>query len=607
MKKKKKTILLIPSIRKGNGTGHLKRCVLLAERLQLFGAEAGILIDSAEARRHSCYTVEQTAAFFSKSRRKKPRILTDAVASDWDICIFDTRQANLSRVNNFNGISLCIGLDEGGASREYFDYLIDILPNLEKTEPNISSPGFLELPEKPTEHKFSEADFDRQHAKILITFGGEDPQDLTGKFLEMAEDTGIFKHEELTVVQGPLFSKEIEKDGVEVLKAPSNLSQRLAEWDLVITSFGLTCFEALYSGVPVLLFNPSGYHRSLSIRAGIPEIGVNSPDAGRLEDYLGTPERLFRAVKTYSGLRSLDLASYLLQLSDGPRNICSGCGRKHHRIIYRNTDLSFFKCSNCGLVNQLYFGSDSMDYGKEYFFEDYRKQYGRTYLEDFRKIKAAGTERCSCISKIMEKGRLLDIGCGYGPFLSAADEAGYEVSGIDVSKEAAAYVSDELGFSSSAVSLEDFDAAAESDAYFDIITMWFVIEHLKDPAASLCKINSMLKRGGVFAFSTPNFNGITRRFSIKKFLTENPLDHYNIWSRQSALRLLKKYGFKLKYVRTPVVHPERFFRNQDNYSKLKGPLKKITDSVLSGLSRILLLGDTFEVYAVKISEKKENK
>ena len=599
MKKNKKTILLIPSVKKGNGTGHIKRCTALAERLQALGADTGILVDSAEARRHSCYTTDDVKSFLSRSRRRKPVILTDAVAADWDICIFDSRHAQLSRLSSFNGISTCVGLDEGGETRDYFDYLIDILPNLEKNEPNISSTGFLNFPEIDDGRQPAESVFQIETAKILITFGGEDEHDLTGKFLSMIEDTGILSRAELTVVEGPLFKKPVTGDAYKILKAPSNLSGMLGGWDLVITIFGLTCFEALHSGVPVLLFNPSGYHRSLSVRAGIPEIGVNHPDAGKLEDYLNNPARLYHAVKNYSGLARLDLASWVLGLPADDRNICRGCGRKHHKIIYRKPDVSFFRCANCGMVNQQYFGSDTMSYEEEYFFEDYRKQYGRTYLEDFNKIKESGLGRCSIIGKLAKEGTLLDIGCGYGPFLSAADDSGYRVFGIDISKDASLYSRDELGFNTAAVPLEELNHETFGMERFDIISMWFVLEHIKAPAAALRKINSMLETGGVLAFSTPNFDGITRRISTHSFLSSNPVDHYVIWTPRTAGKLLRKYGFKLKYTRTPVVHPERFFSKQELYFKLNAPMKKIVDGFIGCISRLFLLGDTFEVYAVK--------
>ena len=85
--------------------------------------------------------------------------------------------------------------------------------------------------------------------------------------------------------------------------------------------------------------------------------------------------------------------------------------------------------------------------GKEYFFEDYKAQYGKTYLEDFASIKAQGVRRVTNIELLFKTGRkksvthsLLDIGCAMGPFIDAAADSGWQVYGTDVSAQAVEYV-----------------------------------------------------------------------------------------------------------------------------------------------------------------------
>ena len=589
MSKDAKRILLIPSIDRGNGTGHIKRCTALAEGLQRLGCRTAVLADPAGRSRTDCYSPAEVGTFFTRGR-KSPPVVTEAVASDWDVCVFDTRRSRASRLNSFNGISLCIGIDEGGPVRDHFDYLIDVLPNLEHTAANISTTGFIRLPASADRKVSKGGGAIGPGSRVLVSFGGEDEHDLTGALLDAAGEDGLFTGMDLAVVEGPLFRKPVGEGDFEVLKAPSDLAGRLSGYDLVITSFGLTCFEALGSGVPVILLNPSTYHRSLSVRAGIPEIGVNHPDTSRLAELLCSPERLYRAAEEYGNTPRLDLASFIAGLSAEHTSKCRGCGRSHHRILYRSGEKSFFRCGNCSLVNQQYFGSDSMSYGKDYFFEDYRRQYGRTYLEDFSRIKSAGTGRVSVIKKIKRSGNLLDIGCGYGAFLSAASDAGFEVSGLDISTEAAAFCSDELGYRSLACSAEDCTAPDFGVDGFDVITMWFVIEHLENPAAILRKVHSMLEPGGVFAFSTPNFDGITRRVDQSRFFSENPLDHHTVWSPGAVRRLLRKSGFRVKYFRAPSVHQERFFKDREAYQRLSGPLRFVLDRLLGAISRRFLLG-----------------
>ncbi|HAK46072.1 MAG TPA: acylneuraminate cytidylyltransferase, partial [Spirochaeta sp.] len=158
-----------------------------------------------------------------------------------------------------------------------------------------------------------------------------------------------------------------------------------------------------------------------------------------------------------------------------------------------------------------------------------------------------------------------------------------------------------LGFKAAASAVEDFSPLDVGVESFDAVTMWFVIEHLRSLPAVLDKIHSMLEPGGVFAFSTPNYNGISRRRSAEGFLKSNPLDHYTIWSPSSARRLLSRHGFKLKRVKCPVIHPDRFF-NAGFYDRLPSALRRIIGFSTDAAGRLLNFGDTFEVYAVKIKD-----
>ena len=48
----------------------------------------------------------------------------------------------------------------------------------------------------------------------------------------------------------------------------------LGQWDLTVTSWGLTALESLAAGTPVVLFNPTVYHEQLTMAAGLPSLGV---------------------------------------------------------------------------------------------------------------------------------------------------------------------------------------------------------------------------------------------------------------------------------------------------------------------------------------------
>jgi 2-polyprenyl-3-methyl-5-hydroxy-6-metoxy-1,4-benzoquinol methylase len=155
------------------------------------------------------------------------------------------------------------------------------------------------------------------------------------------------------------------------------------------------------------------------------------------------------------------------RLAAGVRLSCPVCGKAHPEncaeIVTRTPERTYRRCGNCGIIYIAWTCSvEKTDYNKDYFFADYKNQYGKTYLEDFDSIKAQGKRRCAIINSVHKrqdsgKPALLDVGCAYGPFLSAASDAGWNVFGLDVSKSAVDYVRETLHFQAKCGDFAGFD------------------------------------------------------------------------------------------------------------------------------------------------------
>jgi 2-polyprenyl-3-methyl-5-hydroxy-6-metoxy-1,4-benzoquinol methylase len=243
-----------------------------------------------------------------------------------------------------------------------------------------------------------------------------------------------------------------------------------------------------------------------------------------------------------------------------------------------------------------------IEYETDYFFGLYKKQYGKTYLEDLPNLVEAGMQRLSIIQRVLGDShllgrKLLDIGCAYGPFLIAARRGGFSPTGIDPAGDAVAYVRDELGIAAHAGFFPDISSQIPlQEKSFEVLTFWYVIEHFADIGRVLGEANRLLAVRGVLAFSTPSFSGISGRKSPVSFLEKSPLDHWTLWSPGKCKRLLAQSGFGLKKIVITGHHPERFpLLGPLVAEKKKGPLY----GILLGISRRFGLGDTFEAYAVK--------
>ena len=300
---------------------------------------------------------------------------------------------------------------------------------------------------------------------------------------------------------------------------------------------------------------------------------------------------------------SLALADFLASLKPrGARN-CPVCASSDRVALFRNEGKSYFRCLDCGTLYLCRFSPGrERPYNKAYFFEEYRAQYGKTYLEDWPNLTKLASSRLEIIEDLADYslGRrrglsVLDVGCAYGPFLAVARERGQEPCGLDAAEDAAAFVRRELGIPAIVGDFLDPSAAATLGGPFDVLSLWYVLEHFDDVDKALSTAASLLKIGGVLAFSTPSGEGASARFDRSGFFRRSPDDHFTIWEPSRTKSILRAYGFRVEHIRVTGHHPERIplvrwlRRGRSPSPKGLGML----------LSRLLGLGDTFEVYALR--------
>jgi 2-polyprenyl-3-methyl-5-hydroxy-6-metoxy-1,4-benzoquinol methylase len=103
----------------------------------------------------------------------------------------------------------------------------------------------------------------------------------------------------------------------------------------------------------------------------------------------------------------------------------------------------------------------------------------------------------------LSSAKVLDIGCGGGLFLSLLKKAGAEVIGIELSDSRAQYAKTKHGLEINKYPIEsDFWQKGYTN-YFDVITLWDVIEHVNYPFEALQSAANVLKKGGFLLIDTP--------------------------------------------------------------------------------------------------------
>jgi SAM-dependent methyltransferase len=135
---------------------------------------------------------------------------------------------------------------------------------------------------------------------------------------------------------------------------------------------------------------------------------------------------------------------------------------------------------------------------------------------------------------------LLEVGCGTGLFLFAAHLKGWTATGVELCREAA-----ELGAAVHQLPVftgpvEAYPAPREK---FTAIVAWEVMEHLPEPGRFLAQVLGMLKPGGIFAGSVPNYARPRYRFGDDLGPASVPPVHLNFWTPPALRNTLARAGF----------------------------------------------------------------
>jgi 2-polyprenyl-3-methyl-5-hydroxy-6-metoxy-1,4-benzoquinol methylase len=235
--------------------------------------------------------------------------------------------------------------------------------------------------------------------------------------------------------------------------------------------------------------------------------------------------------------------------------LCLICGSDKNKTVFNEEGIDVKKCLDCGHIFSTYVQVD--------FYNGY-------YPDNLDSINHGWWQGAHQLmyrkfwNRLMKKnsGSLLDVGCGLGYFLKEISELDknkkWLLFGAETSVSAFNFANNNLGLNN--IFLGPVENAPYQEKYFDVVTLWDLLEHLENPRRSLKKINDILKDNGNLFISTPNINIQLFKARLKKFLnigTDHGLevrDHLHNYSPRSLSRLLKESGFNtIEFVQLPPI------------------------------------------------------
>lgn len=216
---------------------------------------------------------------------------------------------------------------------------------------------------------------------------------------------------------------------------------------------------------------------------------------------------------------------------------CPVCDGKAFTSLFTKDEEPFVECQQCSLTMI----NPRPRYAN--ILKGYTREYSQGYINKKDKKIRRAKRRVRKMKKILPEGRWLDIGCSAGFILSVAKSADYETYGIEIDPLGVKHAREILGLDN--IFQGTFEEHHFDDNFFDIITMYDVIEHVQDLNEIINELKRILSKNGVIEIWTPDIG----HWRVPKLLIEweaiKPSEHLYYFNNKTLSMILHKHGLKI--------------------------------------------------------------
>ena len=219
--------------------------------------------------------------------------------------------------------------------------------------------------------------------------------------------------------------------------------------------------------------------------------------------------------------------------------------------------------------------------------------------KNMARLKRTTQKTLTKVTKILNQNlnsiKLLDVGCSSGAFIFVASTFGVECEGVEPAKNAA-IAANKAGLKVHHGYLEECNLPNKT---YNIITLFEVIEHLKEPVKLFEECGRLLKDNGIIVVRTANSDSWTVKilkgewhyFNISKHG-----GHISFFCKNSIKTLAEHTGFRIEKYYTHSVS----LCNEDSVSYTKYRFLKIFSEMFNLPAKFTGNGQEMEVYLRKV-------
>jgi SAM-dependent methyltransferase len=236
------------------------------------------------------------------------------------------------------------------------------------------------------------------------------------------------------------------------------------------------------------------------------------------------------------------------------------CGSKDLIALYKNVrdhyhisgkEYDFLRCINCSSATIYPLPSQEeihLLYPENYTFKKGRGKNILNVLLNFIEwhlfYNPIFNHRVKTFMRVtgLRSGLILDVGCGSGILMKKLSDRGFNVEGVEISESDIDYVREAFGYNVFHGTLKE---AGLKENYYDAVILFYLLEHLFNPAEAGKEIFRILKPGGWIVVAVPLIDSWQATFFREKWsqIAEAPR-HISIPSKKGITGLLLEAGFK---------------------------------------------------------------
>ena len=254
----------------------------------------------------------------------------------------------------------------------------------------------------------------------------------------------------------------------------------------------------------------------------------------------------------------------------GEKRSCIICKKKDFEIWATLDDFTAQKCKNCGMISM---NPSLTQEGLLLYYSDYLTNRLTSEKTLYEQRQQAYLIDRNWILNFIDSGKVLDVGCSGGQFLSTFDNVKWSKLGVDIEQSDADFAKKNFGIN---IRVGDLTKLVWEEK-FDLVMMRGVIEHILEPISYLKKCCELVKPGGfLYITATPMADSFAFFVYREKWIMFNPPEHLHFFTLDILTSLLEKEGFELlnfhyQYQETPYANIE------EDYKKLFHDIQLINE------------------------------